>query len=261
MSHGEPDLQHLAPGHHGDAVGHRQRLFLVVRDEDEGDAGLVLHALQLDLHLLAQLVVQRRERLVEQQHLGARRQGAGKRHALRLAAGNLVGAALGEFLHPHQLQHGGDAGFDLRLRPPQHLQAEGDVVPHRQMREQRVALEDGVDRPLERRQSGNVLAMQQDRAFGRVFEPGDHPEQRGLAAARGAEQGEELVLADGDRHIVERTQCTRSLTEFLDDALSLDRDALVPSVGRLRHYTPIIVYAAPWDGGHPTRLRRELQAA
>ena len=90
---GRADLQDLARRHDRDAVGHGQRLFLVVRDEDEGDAGLVLHALELDLHLLAQLVVERRQRLVEQQHLGAGRERARQRDALRLAAGNLVGAA------------------------------------------------------------------------------------------------------------------------------------------------------------------------
>ena len=59
---------------------------------DEGDADLVLQADQLELHLLAQLLVERRERLVEQQHLRALHQRAGQRHALPLAAGELVAA-------------------------------------------------------------------------------------------------------------------------------------------------------------------------
>ena len=41
--------------HHHDLIRHRQRLFLVVRDEDEGDADLLLDVLELLLHLLAQL--------------------------------------------------------------------------------------------------------------------------------------------------------------------------------------------------------------
>ena len=54
-----------------EAVAHRERLLLVVRDIDEGDADvadLALDALQLDLHLLAELQVERAERLVEEQH-------------------------------------------------------------------------------------------------------------------------------------------------------------------------------------------------
>ena len=54
------DLQDLALGHDRDAVRHGERFFLVMRHEDEGDAGLVLEALQLDLHLLAQFIVERR---------------------------------------------------------------------------------------------------------------------------------------------------------------------------------------------------------
>ena len=52
---------------HGHAVGHDQRLLLVVRHDDEGDADLVLQALQLELHGAAQLLVERGERLVEQE--------------------------------------------------------------------------------------------------------------------------------------------------------------------------------------------------
>ena len=66
---GRADLHHPAVVEHRDAVGHRQRLALVVRHEDEGDAERLLQRLELLLHLLAQLQVQRAERLVEQQHL------------------------------------------------------------------------------------------------------------------------------------------------------------------------------------------------
>ena len=59
-------------------------------DEDEGDAELLLQRFQLLLHLLAQLEVERAERLVEQQHLGLVDQRAGERHALPLAARKLA---------------------------------------------------------------------------------------------------------------------------------------------------------------------------
>ena len=201
---GRADLQDLARRHHRDAVRHRQRLFLVVGDEDEGDAGLVLQPLQLDLHLLAQLVVERGERLVEQQHLRLRRERARQRHALLLAAGDLAGASVLQLLHVDELQHRVDACLDLGLRLAQHLQAKADVVGHRHVREQRVGLEDGVDRPLERRQRRDVLAVEQDFAVGRIVEAGDQPQQRRLSATGRAEQREEFVFADRDGDIVER---------------------------------------------------------
>ena len=83
------DLLDLAVAHHGEPVGHRHGLFLVVGDVDERDPDLLLDALELQLHLLAELQVERAQRLVEQQHLGVVDQRAGQRHALLLAAGQL----------------------------------------------------------------------------------------------------------------------------------------------------------------------------
>ena len=90
------DLHDLAVVHDRDAVGDRHRLLLVVRDDDEGQPELVLQVDQLELRLLAELLVERAERLVEEQHLRPLGDGAGERHALPLAAGELVGLALGE---------------------------------------------------------------------------------------------------------------------------------------------------------------------
>ena len=89
---GAPDLLDPPGVEHRDPVGHRERFLLVVGHEDERDPDLALDALELDLHLLAQLEVQRAERLVEQQHLGPVHQGAGQGDPLALAAGQLAPA-------------------------------------------------------------------------------------------------------------------------------------------------------------------------
>src|SRR3546814_17243097 len=74
-----------------------------------------LQALQLDLHLLAQLEVERRERLVEQQHLGLAGERARQRHALLLSAGELPRPAMGVALQLNQRQHPLDARVALLL--------------------------------------------------------------------------------------------------------------------------------------------------
>ena len=84
----------LALVHHPDAGGEAHRLFLVVGDDDEGDAERLLDLHQLELGLLAQLLVERAERLVEQQELRPLGEGAGQRDALALAARELVRLAL-----------------------------------------------------------------------------------------------------------------------------------------------------------------------
>ena len=89
--------------HHHDAIGHGQSLFLIVGDEDEGDPELTLQRFQFVLHLLAQLVIQCRKRLIEQQQTRFVDHRAGDGHALLLAAGELVRFALGKRLQLHHL--------------------------------------------------------------------------------------------------------------------------------------------------------------
>ena len=85
--------------HHRDPVAHRERLALVVRDEDERDPELGLERLELDLEVLAQLRVERAERLVEQQHARPQHERARERDTLLLSAGQLVGLAPRELGH------------------------------------------------------------------------------------------------------------------------------------------------------------------
>ena len=129
-------------------------------DEQEGDADVALQVLQFDLHVAAQLAVECRERLVEKQHGGAVDEGAGERHALLLAARELIAAALAvafEAHHGERLVHRavdlGFGGLGTAL-----AQAIGNVVGDRQMRKQRVVLEHHVDRPAVGRDAGDVLA-------------------------------------------------------------------------------------------------------
>ena len=110
------DLFETAGIHDADPVGHRHRLFLIVGDDDEGHAEPPLQLHQFELGAFAQLLVERGQRLVEQQHLRAARQRARQRHALFLAAGELIGLSLLQALELDQRDHLGDAGIDLRTR-------------------------------------------------------------------------------------------------------------------------------------------------
>ena len=107
-------LLHPAGVHHRHLVGERERLGLVVRDVDEGDAGAALQLLQLDPHALAQLGVEIGQRLVEQQDRRLDDQRAGERDALLLAAGQLVRIAAFE---PAQIDQRKRL-LDLLLAPP-----------------------------------------------------------------------------------------------------------------------------------------------
>ena len=113
-----PDLLEPAVAHDRDAVAHGQRFLLVVRDVDERDAELLLVAADLDLHLAPELAVEIGERLVEQQQRRPRDQAARQRHALLLAARELVRIALLEALEAQQIEHPGELlRCSARLRP------------------------------------------------------------------------------------------------------------------------------------------------
>ena len=102
--------------HDTDEIAHGERLLLVVGDEQKGDAKLALQGLQLELHRGSQLAVERRQRLVEQQHRGPVDDGAGKRHALLLAAGEFMNASFRVAAKAHE--------FQRFLRPAQNLAPE-----------------------------------------------------------------------------------------------------------------------------------------
>ena len=74
-------------------------------DDDEGDAGAVLDAGELELGVLAQLLVERGERLVEEQQLRRLGERAGEGDALALAAGDLVRLAAAEAAELHEVEH------------------------------------------------------------------------------------------------------------------------------------------------------------
>ena len=80
---------------HGDAVGDRERLLLVVRDVDRRDPELELDPADLLAQLHAHLRVERRERLVEQQQPRLDRERARQRDPLLHAARELVRIAIG----------------------------------------------------------------------------------------------------------------------------------------------------------------------
>ena len=88
------DLLDHAAVHDHDAVGQRHRLDLIVGDIDRGGLDHLMHALDLGAHLHAQLGVEVRQRLVEQEHLRIAHDGAAHRHALALAAGQRLRLAV-----------------------------------------------------------------------------------------------------------------------------------------------------------------------
>jgi hypothetical protein len=82
----------------------------------------------LAAHLVAQLRVEIRQRLVHQAHRLLGDDRPSERHTLLLAAGELVRLALEQFREAEQFGHTSKALLLLRLARLSHLQAEQDVL-------------------------------------------------------------------------------------------------------------------------------------
>ena len=196
--------------HHRDAVGHRERLLLVVGHVDRGDPDLALQALELDLHVVAQLLVERAERLVEQQDGGAGDEGSRQRHALLLAARELAGIARAVARKLDEGEGLGHPPGDLRLVHALHAQAEADVLDDGAVREEGVVLEHHPDAPPVRGHPGDAAAVDRHVAGVRRHEAGHRAQRGGLAAPGWPEEREELARGHRQRDPVERQRRRRS---------------------------------------------------
>jgi hypothetical protein len=121
-----------------------------------------------------------------------------------------------------EVEEAEDAAADLglgRARPAgADAQAEGDVLEHRHVLEERVVLEHEAHPALLHGGPRGVLLAEEHRAFGRRFEAGEDAKQRRLAGAGGAEQRQELAGADVEVDAVQR----REARELLGDLANLD---------------------------------------
>ena len=99
--------QHRHPRPHGD------RFLLVAGDVDEGAADFVVDAAELDHHTIAEVRIERAERLVEQEQRGSRDQRAGERDPLLLAARDLADLSAAEAGEADQRQDRVDATRDV----------------------------------------------------------------------------------------------------------------------------------------------------
>ncbi len=193
-----------APGaEDGEAIAEDEGFLLVVGDVEEGDAEVALESAEFDLKLLAELEIEGGERFVEEQDPGSVDERPGEGDALLLAAGQLVGATSREIADLDEGHGFVDAAVEFGTGHALHAQPEGEVVADVEMREEGVGLEDGVDGAPVGGDGKGVEAVEPELTGVGEVESGDEAEEGGLAAAGGAEEGEELAGGDGEADVVE----------------------------------------------------------
>ena len=152
--------------HDRDRVGHRHGLLLIVRHVQEGETDLALDVLELDLHLTAQLEVERTQGLVEQEERRAVHDGARESHALLLATRELRRLAVRDVIEFHELES--LVRERIGILDTAALETERDVLDDRHVRKERVALEHRVDGPLVGPSARHIPTADED-AAGRWF--------------------------------------------------------------------------------------------
>ena len=122
-----------------------------MRNINECYAGLALHLLQLYLHILAQLEVKSAERLIEKEQARTVYECACYCHALLLTAREIGHFACLKALEIYERQHTFYFCAYVGVRHFFKTQTEGDIFVDVEVREERIALENGIDLSFVRR--------------------------------------------------------------------------------------------------------------
>ena len=190
-------------------------------DVDDRGVEVLVEALQLRAHLHAELGVEVRERLVHQECARIAHQRPPERHALLLAARKLARLAREKVLDVEHLRRRHDLLLDLRLWQLSHLQREGEVLVDGLVRIERVVLEDHGDVAILGIEIGDQLVADIDVAAAHRDQPGHEIERRRLAAARRADEGDELAILDGQGDVIDGIDIAVGLDHVLQDNLAI----------------------------------------
>ena len=200
------DLLDLALLHDRDAVGHGQRLDLVMGDDDGRLVELGEDFLDLGAHRLTQLDVEAAQRFVEEKAGGIAHDRAADRDALFLAFAKLMRTSLENRLEVERFAHARDARRDLGLAQILGVQGVGEIVLDREARIEGIELERHRHVAFARGQVVDPLAGDHDVAGGRPLQSRDHAQHRGLAASGGAEQAHDFAMADLEIRLIDRDE-------------------------------------------------------
>ncbi len=181
---------------HRHPIRHGQRLALIVGDVHHGDAEAFVQVLDLHLHLLAQLLVQRAQGFVHQHQLRLEHQRPGEGNTLLLATRELRRIAIAETLQLDHRQRALDPLLDVRLGHAAHAERKRQVLRHGHVRKQRVVLEHHAHVALVRWHVVDRPAIEEDFPRRGRLEASQHHQAGGFARAGRPEQGEEFAAAD-----------------------------------------------------------------
>ena len=196
------DLLDDAVLHDHDAVTEGHSLGLVVSNINERALDLVAQLNELGTHLVTKLGVQVGQWLVHQEDLGVTHDGAADSDTLALAARKRLGLTVEVLGNAQNLGSRANFAVDLVLGDLLELERKRHVLVHRHIGVQSIALEHHGDVAVLGRHVVDALAVDEHIARGNVLQAGDHAHRRGLTAARGANEDDELLVVNGEVEVL-----------------------------------------------------------
>jgi hypothetical protein len=178
--------------------------------------------------------------------------------------------AIGQVAEFHELEHLGRSPGGRGAVGAACGQAVADVLGHRHVREQCVVLKDDADVAAVGRQLVDALAAHRHLAGGLRNEAGNDAQQRGLAAAAGAQQRHQFTGVDVERHVVDGQRSAVAVHDVLEGqalaggchavfssnwrAIFVSKTFLVCAhlgAARLSHREPNLQATEPKSGSYP----------
>ena len=184
-------------------------------DHQHGDAGIAHLAHQLDAGLGLDWR-QSREHLVQQQQFRLGRECAGDFESALFGRHQIAGEHVGARAKPAELQHLMRLAAGIAHHGGADQRADDDVVDHSHGLKTLHDLEGAADPALAafgRRQRGDVITVEDDRALRGRQHARDQVEQRRLAGAVRADEADDFATPDRDRDVAVRNQAAEALPD------------------------------------------------
>ena len=178
-----PDLRDATGVQHHNLVGQGHRFDLVVGHVNHRAAKTLMQTGNLNAHLHAQRGIEVRERFIQQEHARFSHQSTANRHALTLTAGKRFRFALQQMGQLKNFRHLSHALVNQLFFGAGQLQAKRHVFRDGKVGVKRIRLKHHPDTALGGRDIIHSGIANQQIAAGHRFQPGNHTQQGGFAAA------------------------------------------------------------------------------
>src|ERR1041385_5394767 len=223
-------------------------------DHHCGQPELVMQRAKILAQRVAGKRVERAERLVHQHDARPCRQRPRHADTLALAAGQFMRKAVAMFLpvEPYQIQQFVDPRGKFLRRRTEQLWGDADIAGDADMRKQPAALEHVADAAAQpdRVDGTHVLALDTDRTAVGPDQPVGETEQRGLARAGAADDGEEFARGDAQGDVVDG---------FDPAAVKTLADMVPGDQGRIAHSVPTITPFPAYQAEGPRTTQRSVE--